>query len=146
MRAGSRPRARRLLARRPAAYVDHVDPVLAGPLPGVRALGIDETRRGKPKWARAEQSGRWTKVANVWHTSFVDAAGTGGLLGHVDSRSSQQVRTWIEAQPAAWRGGVTHVSIDLSAAYAKAVREALPDAQLVADKFHVIKAANDTLT
>lgn len=129
-----------------AAYVDHVDPALAEPLPPVRVLGIDETRRGKPKWAQDEDSGKWVKVADVWHTSFVDAAGAGGLLGHVDSRSSAAVSAWLTAQPQAWREGITHVAIDLSAAYAKAVREALPHAQLVADKFHVVKAANDALT
>ncbi len=42
--------------------------------------------------------------------------------------------------------GITHVAIDLSASYAKAVREGLPDAVLVADRFHVIRLANDTVT
>ena len=35
---------------------------------------------------------------------------------------------------------------DLSASYAKAVREALPDAILVADRFHLVHLANDMLT
>jgi len=38
------------------------------------------------------------------------------------------------------------VAIDLSAAYAKAVREALPAALLVADRFHVGALATDMLT
>ena len=42
--------------------------------------------------------------------------------------------------------GVTHVTIDLSASYAKAVRAALPDAILVADKFHLSALGNQMLT
>ena len=45
---------------------------------------------------------------------------------------------WLAAQPDSWREQVTHVAIDLSASYAKAVRDALPDAVLVADKFHLV--------
>jgi len=38
------------------------------------------------------------------------------------------------------------VTIDLSAAYAKAVRQALPDAVLVVDRFHAVQLGNDMLT
>ena len=70
-----------------------------------------------------------------WHTGFVDAAGTGGLLAQVEGRSSAATFAWLNAQPASWRAGITHVTIDLSASYAKAAREALPDAVLVANGF-----------
>jgi len=56
------------------------------------------------------------------------------------------VTAWLTAQPQWWRRGITHVAIDLSASYAKAVREGLPDAVLVADRFHIIRLANDTVT
>ncbi len=56
------------------------------------------------------------------------------------------VTAWLTAQPQGWRRGITHVAIDLSASYAKAVREGLPDAVLVADRFHGIRLANDTVT
>ena len=36
--------------------------------------------------------------------------------------------------------------LDLSASYAKAARLALPDAVLVADRFHLVRLANDMLT
>ena len=38
------------------------------------------------------------------------------------------------------------MAIDLSASYAKAVRDALPDAVLVADKFHLVALGNQMLT
>lgn len=128
------------------AYVAHVDGVLAQPLPPVNVLGIDETRRGKPKWEQDPDTKRWRIAHDRWHTAVVDADGTAGLLAHIDGRTSAKVAEWIEAQPDSWRAGVTHVAIDLSASYAKAVRDALPDAVVVADRFHLVQAANDMLT
>jgi transposase len=85
-------------------------------------------------------------VGDRWHTGFVDATGTGGLLAQVQGRTSAAVLTWLNEQPAPWRAAITHVSIDLSASYAKAVREALPDAILVANRFHLVRLAHDMLT
>jgi transposase len=112
----------------------------------VKVLGIDETRRGEPIWAQDPQRKRWVLACDRWHTGFVDAAGAGGLLAQVEGRTSAATIAWLNAQPASWRAGITHVNIDLSASYAKAVREALPDAVLVADRFHVVALANDMLT
>jgi len=128
------------------AFVAHVKTLLAAPLPPVKVLGMDETRRGKQVWAQDPDTQRWVVVADRWHTGFVDAAGTGGLLAQVEGRSSTAAITWLNAQPASWRAGITHVTIDLSASYAKAVREALPDAVLVADRFHVVQLANQMVT
>jgi transposase len=55
---------------------------------------------------------------------------------------------WLNAQPATWRAEITHATNDLSASYAKAAREALPDAVLVADLYlyHLVPLPNDMLT
>lgn len=53
---------------------------------------------------------------------------------------------WLADQPAAWREQITHVTTDLSASYAKAVRDGLPNAVLLADRFHVIHLASAMLT
>jgi transposase len=129
-----------------AAFVEHVRVPLAAPLPPVKVLGIDETRRGRPVFAQDPDTGRWVLVRDRWHTGFVDAAGTGGLLAQVEGRTSAATVAWLNAQPASWRAGITHVTIDLSASYAKAVREALPDAVLVADRFHLVALGSDMLT
>jgi len=105
-----------------AAFVEHVKAPLAAPLPPVKVLGIDETRRGKPVWAQNPDTKRWELVCDRWHTGFVDAAGTGGLLAQVEGRTSAATIAWLNAQPAPWRAGISHVTIDLSASYAKAVR------------------------
>ena len=128
------------------AFVEHVRAPLAAPLPPVKVLGIDETRRGRPVFAQDPDTKRWVLVADRWHTGFVDAAGTGGLLAQVEGRTSAATIAWLNAQPATWRAAITHVTIDLSASYAKAVRDALPDAVLVADRYHLVQLANDMLT
>lgn len=128
------------------AFIDHVTPALSAPLPAVTVLGIDETRRGKPKWTQDPDTGRWVLATDRWHTGFVDAEGTGGLLAQVEGRSAAAVVGWLQAQPQAWREAITHVTLDLSASYAAAVRTALPHAVLVADRFHLVKLANDAVT
>jgi transposase len=97
------------------AYVAHVAGQLAEPLPAVSVLGIDETRRRKPKWQQDQATGRWQIAHDRWHTGVVDAHGTAGLLPHIDGRTAAAVAEWLAAQPLGWRQGITHVAIDLSA-------------------------------
>lgn len=129
-----------------AAFVAHVTPILQEELPTVAVLGIDETRRGKRIWQQDPVTCRWTVKHDRWHTAIVDAAGTGGLLAHIDGRTAKSVTDWLTEQPDSWKAAVTHVTIDLSASYAKAVRDALPDAVVVADKFHLVALGNQMLT
>ena len=128
------------------AYVAHVEATLALPLPPVTVLAIDETRRGKPKWEQDPATGRWRVAHDRWHTGIVDAHGTGGLLAHIDGRTAAAVSEWIRSQPDPWRQGITRVTIDLSASYLRAVTEALRDAVVVADRFHLVRLANDMVT
>jgi len=51
------------------AFVAHAEAVLGNPAP-VAVLGIDETRRGKPRWCRDQVSGRWVRTG-PWDTGFV---------------------------------------------------------------------------
>ncbi|EWT08000.1 hypothetical protein N864_11785, partial [Intrasporangium chromatireducens Q5-1] len=103
-----------------AAFVAHVTPVLEQDLPEVAVLGIDETRRGKPIWEQDPVTGRWRIKHDRWHTAIVDAAGTCGLLAHIEGRTATAVTNWLAGQPDSWKAAVTHVAIDLSASYAKA--------------------------
>ena len=129
-----------------ASFIAQVDPVLDEPLPPVEVLGLDETRRGKAKWGQDPVTQRWAVVADRWHTGIVDAHGTGGLVGHVEGRTAALVTKWLREQPQAWRDGITHVTTDLSASYARAVTDALPGAVLVADRFHLVALANAMVT
>jgi transposase len=128
------------------AFVAHAEAVLTEPAP-TPVLGIDETRRGKPRWQRCTETGRWARI-DPWDTGFVDLAGDQGLLGQHEGRSGAAVVTWLKARTPQFRDSVTYVVIDPAAAYASAIRTPglLPNATLVVDHFHLTKLANDALT
>lgn len=106
---------------------------------------MSETRREKPVGSGSGHEQVGTGLRPVAHR-LVDAAGTAGLLGQVEGRSAKAVTGWLNTQPEAWRASITHVTIDLSGSYAKAVRDGLPGAVLVADRFHLVRLASDMLT
>jgi transposase len=118
------------------------DPILAAEPEPVRVLGIDETRRGKAKWETCPETGARSWV-DRWDTGLVDITGTGGLLVQVNGRSAKPVTDWLGLREEHWRAGIAYVTIDMSAAYAKAAREALPHAKLIVDFFHLVKKANE---
>ena len=133
-----------------AAFVEHADALLTDPAP-TTVLGIDETRRGKPRWVRDDDAdgvaGRWRRV-DPYDTGFVDLAGDQGLLGQREGRTSQAVVDWLQEQSQQFRDGILFVAIDPAAVYAKAIRTPglLPNARLVVDHFHLAKLANDCVT
>jgi hypothetical protein len=92
------------------------------PLPEVDVLGIDETRRGRPRWEKDPESGKRKLARDRWHTGFVDALGYGGLLGQVEGRSAADVLVWLSTTPATWRKNIRYVAIDMSAGYRAAIR------------------------
>jgi transposase len=131
----------------PAAHAAFVDAVLAqlpDPAP-VAVLGIDETRRGRPRWTRDPQTGTWTKL-ETFETNFVDLAGTQGLLGQATGRTKVNVVAWLDERGQAWKDAVAVVAMDPCATYRAAVAEALPHALIVADHFHLVRLANQAVT
>jgi len=121
-----------------AAYADEV--LDATPAP-TEAIGIDETRRGKPVWKQHPDTSKWELIADAWHIGFVDAIGGRGLFGQVEGRNSASVADWLSAQSAAWRQQVRYVAIDLCTTFRAAIRKALPEATVVVDCFHIIQLA-----
>ena len=128
------------------AFVTYATTLLAEPEP-VRVLGIDETRRGKPRWERCADTGRWVRV-DPWDTGFVDLAGDQGLLGQREGRTGAAVIDWLSERTPAFREAIDYVAIDPAAVYATAIHTPglLPNATLVVDHFHLVKLANDALT
>jgi transposase len=129
-----------------AAFVEHADPLLTAPEP-TTVLGIDETRRGKPRWVRDSPGESWRRV-DPYDTGFVDLAGDQGLLAQREGRTSKTVVDWLHEQTPEFRKAIEFVAIDPAAVYAKAVRTEglLPNARLVVDHFHLVKLANDAVT
>jgi transposase len=127
-----------------ACVVELAEVRLGEPEP-TEVLGIDETRRGKPRWACDPVTGDWTRT-DAFDTGFVDLAGGQGLLGQVSGRTSRTVVDWLGERTETFRHAIRFVAIDPSASYAKAVAEALPDAVVVVDHFHLVALANATVT
>lgn len=76
----------------------HAARVLPERTPPVTHLGLDKTRRGRPKWRFDEVTGSWESVIDRWHVGFVDLAGGQGLLGQVEGRTAKAVTDWLDAQ------------------------------------------------
>jgi transposase len=123
------------------AFADQAEPQLAAAAVPVAHLGIDEHRRGRPRWRADEQSGEYAVLADRWHTCFADLSGDQALLGQVEGRTADDTAYWLAQQPAAWRDAVQVVAIDMCSIYASAVRRMLPAATLVIDLFHVVQLA-----
>jgi transposase len=115
--------------------------------PPVAWLGIDETRTRRPRWCRDPDTGRWVRQ-EPWMTSLtnLDLSSARVILGLTPGRSSAAVCTWLEARDQAWRDGIEVVAIDPCAAYARAVRQSLPQATIVVDHFHLDRLANEMVT
>jgi transposase len=129
-----------------SAFTEQVDPILDQPPAPVRALGIDEIRRGKPRWDTDPDTGITTQLADRWHTGFTDLTGDQGIVGHTEGRAKADVIAWLRQQPADWLAGIQLVATDLCAAFRVAVRVVLPNAALCADPFHLVQAANRMVT
>jgi transposase len=54
-----------------SAFAEQATALLSEPEP-VTVLGIDETRRGRPRFASNPQAGKLEQIADRWHTGFVD--------------------------------------------------------------------------
>jgi len=89
----------------------------------VRRLGVDET-----------VSRRHRRF--VTHLVDLD---DGTVIVTVEGRSAKVLLDALEAQGSDWLAGVQEVAIDPFTPYAKAVRQLVPHARLVVDKFHILR-------
>ena len=128
------------------AFVLHAEALLVEPEP-TAVLGIDETRRSKPRWEYCTQTQRWVRV-DPWDTGFVDLDGDQGLLGQREGRTGAAVVDWLSERSPAFREAIEYVAIDPAAVDASAIRTPglLPNAAVVVDHFHLVKLANDAVT
>jgi hypothetical protein len=129
-----------------AAFVAYARQVMPAEPDPVSVLGLDEVRRGRPRWSYDKSAQAWQAVADRWHVGFVDLSGGQGLLGQVEGRTTQVVVDWLDARGQAWKEHVQHVAIDMCTIFKAAVRQALPHARLVVDHFHVVQLANAAVT
>jgi transposase len=129
-----------------AAFTEHAEAVLPAQPAPVQVLGIDEIRRGRPRWTFDGTTQAWQSAVDRWHVGFVDLSAGQGLLGQVEGRNAQVVIDWLGLRDQAWRDDVRFVAIDMCTIFKSAIRQALPQATLVVDHFHLVQLANQTLT
>jgi len=126
-----------------ASFAQHAASALPAETPPVEHLGIDEIRRGKPRYRQVvtDDGDAWEVTADRWHVGFCDLSGGAGLLGQVEGRTAATASAWLDAQTDAWRAGVRVAAIDMCTVFKAAVRESLPHAVLVVDRFHLAQLA-----
>jgi transposase len=67
-------------------------------------------------------------------------------VGQVSGRRRGSVIDWLARRSDAFRDAVKVVALDPSALYASAVRQALPQAAIAVDPFHLVALANTAVT
>lgn len=128
-----------------AAVHAHAAHALPAADPRIEAMGIDEIRRGKPRWRWNELAGAWDAAVDRWHVGFVDLTGGAGLLGQVEGRNAACVSAWIDGHGQTWREAVAFVAIDMCSIFKAAIRQSLPHATVIVDRFHVAQLANQAV-
>jgi transposase len=123
------------------AFAAMADELLGAPPAPVAHLGIDEHRRGRPRWRLDAVTGQYEQLADRWHVVFCDLSGGQGMLGQVEGRTADDAAYWLLQAPQDWRDSVEVVAIDMCTIFLSAVRRALPRAKVAVDLFHVVQLA-----
>lgn len=97
---------------------------------GLKRLGVDEIgwAQGKREYCRV--------LVNIE---------THEEIGIVKSRNKEEMRKVLEGWGPEVLGGIEYVSIDLWRGYETLVHELMPNAEVVANRFHVMKVVNEEL-
>jgi transposase len=101
----------------------------AGRLNDLRFLGVDEVSCG------AEHR-FLTSVLN--HES-------GAIVWATEGRNAASLQAFFDRLTEQQKASIRAVSIDMSAGYEKAIRAAIPDAEIAFDPFHVVKVCHEAL-
>jgi transposase len=128
-----------------AAFKSKAGEILEEERAPVAHLGIDEHRRGRPRWRKDTDTGETVQLADRWHVCFYDLDGNQGLLGQVEGRTADDTAYWLAGATPAWRDAVEVVAIDMCTIFASAVRRMLPGARIAVDLFHVVQLAVKTV-
>ena len=95
----------------------------AGRLDGLELIGCDEVNYG----------------SNHKFLTCVANHQTGGIVWATEGRNAASLRTFFDGLTDEQKASIQAVSIDMSAGYEKAITDAVPDAQVCFDPFHVVQ-------
>lgn len=99
------------------------------PLDGLREIGVDELS---------------IRRHHEYVTVIVDHH-TGRIVWAHPGKNAETLKKFFDELGAERAGYIERVTIDMSAAYEKAIRESAPQAEVVFDRFHVQRLAHDAL-
>lgn len=114
---------------RPRTIEDHGRPLDPKRFTGLRRIGIDEFSYRK----------------RLWYLTVVVDHDQRRVVWAGEGRSAQALAPFFELLGEEGCRAIETVTIDLSPAYIKAVRESLPRAEIVFDRFQVQRLASDTV-
>lgn len=98
---------------------------------GVEAIGIDEIQFGK---------------GHQYLTVVYQLCGNTRRLLYVGQRrDAAALQAFFDATGVLWCGAIKYVCTDMWRAYLKVVRENMPDAMHVLDRFHIVKLLNEAV-
>ncbi len=97
---------------------------------GLRRLGIDEIAV--------------VKGQGNYYVVLVDLD-KGVIIGLIEKRTEEEVSKYLEAWGEGVLSQIVEVSIDFWQAYKKVAKKLMPQAEIVADRFHVMKQVTDEL-
>ena len=112
------------------AYLEKTLPALnPEQLTGLKYIGVDEVARAK---------------GHDYMTVIYDMV-EGHLIGVETGRTAEVLMTFLNRLPKDTADGIEAVAMDMGPSYQKAVRDILPNADIVFDKFHVVKNYSDVI-
>jgi len=102
----------------------------------------------KKNWQPAQRIGLDEISNHKGHQDFktvVSDIDRGKLLEVIDGHTQAQTTEALKTQPSQLRDQVEEVSVDMWGGFPKVIAEVFPNARIVFDRFHVMKAVNDEL-
>jgi len=113
------------------AYLEHTLPSLhPEELTDLKYIGVDEV-------AKAKGHDYMTLVYDL--DSNKDTARSGQLIWVHPGRKAEVLSQFLKMLPESTKKGILAVAMDMAPSYQKAVREDLPNADIVFDRFHVMQ-------
>lgn len=106
----------------------------------IKATGFDPYAGPAPKVLSIDEASFRRRF--FFHT-VVSAPEQRRVLDLVPGRNQASALQALSSLPASWKGAVETVVIDLYWPFRKAVEQVLPEARIVADKFHVIRVIDN---